>query len=574
VYEAAVRPGRLTAVRRTDVQGRAARTTSPEHITVKQTTPVRKTTRLKQMIQRPELAFLMEAHNGLSAKVAEEAGFEGIWGSGLSISAALGVRDHNEASWTQVLEVGEFMSDATTVPMLLDGDTGYGDFNTLRRVIRKLEQRGVAGVCIEDKLFPKTNSFIRGAAQPLAGIDEFAGKIKAGKDAQWDEDFVIVARVEAFIAGWGLEEAMKRAEAYRLAGADAILMHSALRSPVEILAFLKEWGNRLPVVIVPTKYYQTPTEVFREAGVSTIIWANHLMRSSLAAMQATAKQIAADQSLINVEERVAPLQEVFRIQGEGELEAAEKRYLPKHGRATKAIVLAASQGAELGELTRERPKAMVDIAGKPLLGRVLEAYRAVGIKDLSVVRGYQKAAVNLPNVRYFDNDAFAATQEVSSLAAAAEALDGDVIVSYGDVLFKKYIAQELTEADDDIVVVVDSNWQDSRNRGRNADFVVCSEEHSRKSFYNTVTVKSFRPAQGEAVHGEWTGIVKFSKKGAGIVRDKLTALAAEPQTLASLKMPDLLQRLVQDGHAVRVIYTTGHWLDVDSVEDVLMGAQF
>jgi len=142
------------------------------------------------------------------------------------------------------------------------------------------------------------------------------------------------------------------------------------------------------------------------------------------------------------------------------------------------------------------------------------------------------------------------------------------------VLFKKYIAQELTEADDDIVVVVDSNWQDSRNRGRNADFVVCSEEHSRKSFYNTVTVKSFRPAQGEAVHGEWTGIVKFSKKGAGVVRDKLAALAAEPQTLASLKMPDLLQRLVQDGHAVRVIYTTGHWLDVDSVEDVLMGAQF
>ena len=176
---------------------------------------VRKTTQLKRMIQRPELAFLMEAHNGLSAKVAEEAGFEGIWGSGLSISAALGVRDHNEASWTQVLEVVEFMADATKVPILLDGDTGYGDFNTMQRVIRKLESRGVAGVCIEDKIFPKTNSFIRGAGQPLAAIDEFAGKIKAGKDAQRDDDFVIVARVEAFIAGWGFEEAMRRAEARR-----------------------------------------------------------------------------------------------------------------------------------------------------------------------------------------------------------------------------------------------------------------------------------------------------------------------------------------------------------------------
>src|ERR1700757_565473 len=115
----------------------------------------KKTTRLKRMIQSPELSFLMEAHNGLSAKVAEEAGFEGIWGSGLSISAALGVRDNNEASWTQVLEVVEFMSDATCVPILLDGDTGYGNFNNVRLLIRKLEQRGVAGVGPEGEQFPQ-----------------------------------------------------------------------------------------------------------------------------------------------------------------------------------------------------------------------------------------------------------------------------------------------------------------------------------------------------------------------------------------------------------------------------------
>src|SRR5882672_4584301 len=132
------------------------------------------------MLKGDGLHFLMEAHNGLSAKVAEEAGFDGIWGSGLSISAALGVRDNNEASWTQVLEVVEFMSDATKVPILLDGDTGYGNFNSMRRLVAKLEQRGVAGVCIEDKIFPKTNSFIRGSAQPLAEIEEFCGKIRAG----------------------------------------------------------------------------------------------------------------------------------------------------------------------------------------------------------------------------------------------------------------------------------------------------------------------------------------------------------------------------------------------------------
>src|SRR3954467_11385932 len=230
--------------------------------------PNRTTTRLRDLITRRELSFLMEAHNGLSAKIAEEAGFEGIWASGLSISASLGVRDNNEASWTQILEVAEFMVDATTIPILLDGDTGYGNFNSMRRLVRKLEQRGIAGVCIEDKVFPKTNSFVRSGSQALADIDEFAGKIKAGKDAQADDDFVLVARVEALVAGWGLAEALRRAEAYRAAGADAILIHSALRSPEEILAFKKEWSDRAPVVIVPTKYYRTPTEVFREHGFS------------------------------------------------------------------------------------------------------------------------------------------------------------------------------------------------------------------------------------------------------------------------------------------------------------------
>ena len=124
------------------------------------------------MLGSLELEFLMEAHNGLSARIVEQSGFKGIWASGLSISASFGVRDNNEASWTQVLEMAEFMSDCTAIPILLDGDTGYGNFNNLRRLVRKLEQRDIAGVCIEDKLFPKTNSFLS-EFQPLAGIDEF-----------------------------------------------------------------------------------------------------------------------------------------------------------------------------------------------------------------------------------------------------------------------------------------------------------------------------------------------------------------------------------------------------------------
>src|SRR6267378_742141 len=148
----------------------------------------KKTTQFKRLLHSAKLEFLMEAHNGLAARLVEEAGFGGIWASGLALSAALGVRDSNEASWTQVLDALEFMSDAARIPILVDGDTGYGNFNNLRRLVRKLEQRGIAGVCVEDKVFPKTNSFLHGTSQALADIDEFAGRIKAGKDAQHSPD--------------------------------------------------------------------------------------------------------------------------------------------------------------------------------------------------------------------------------------------------------------------------------------------------------------------------------------------------------------------------------------------------
>jgi phosphoenolpyruvate phosphomutase len=198
----------------------------------------------------------------------------------------------------------------------------------VRRLIQKLEQRDVAAACIEDKLFPKTNSFL-GERQVLADTEEFVGKIKAAKDTQTDPDFCLVARVEALIAGWGLDEALRRAEAYCDAGADAILMHSKKDTAEEIFAFMAAWGNRAPVVIVPTMYYATPTEEFEAAGVSLIIWANHLIRASVSAMQDTARQIHEERSLQSVEPKVVSVKEIFRLQNVSELSEAESRYLPR-----------------------------------------------------------------------------------------------------------------------------------------------------------------------------------------------------------------------------------------------------
>ena len=286
-----------------------------------------KTTQLKNLILSKQLEFFMEAHNGLSAKIVEETGFKAIWASGLTIATSLAVRDNNGASWTQVVEICEFMSDATSIPILMDADTGYGNFNNVRRLVKKIEQRDIAGLCLEDKIFPKINSFLNGQTQKLADLNEMAGKIKCAKDTQNNPDFVVVARTEAFITEQGLSEVLKRAEAYRQAGADAILVHSKCSTCAEIDSFMQEWGNRHPIILVPTKYYTTTTEHFRQIGASVIIWANQNLRSAITEMQKMCYRIFCDQSLINIENDISSIKEVFRLQDVNELMAAEKKYL-------------------------------------------------------------------------------------------------------------------------------------------------------------------------------------------------------------------------------------------------------
>lgn len=277
------------------------------------------------LLQSKKITYIMEAHNGLSAKIVEQAGFPGIWASGLAISASLGHRDCNEISWTQLVDVLEFMSEATTIPILVDGDTGFGNFNNVRELVKKLCAREIAGVCLEDKIFPKTNSFIA-RNQELADIGEFCGKIKAAKDTQVDCDFCVIARTEAFIAGLGVEEALKRAFAYKEAGADAILVHSKKSTAEDIEDFCTEWDYSIPLVIVPTKYYRTPVKVFERLDISLVIWANHNLRACIYYMQRICRQIQEQQSSKNIEEGIASLSEIFELMNESELEEAEKKY--------------------------------------------------------------------------------------------------------------------------------------------------------------------------------------------------------------------------------------------------------
>ena len=537
---------------------------------VKQT----RTAQLRQMLQSAELEFLMEAHNGLSARIVREAGFKGIWASGLSISAQFGVRDNNEASWTQVVDMLEFMVDASDLPILLDGDTGYGNFNNMRRLVRKLEQRGIAGVCIEDKQFPKTNSFLNGERQPLADIEEFVGKIAAGKDTQQDANFSVVARVEALIAGWDMGEAMRRAEAYRLAGADAILIHSKLSKPDEILTFAREWARRSPLVIVPTRYYSTPTGVFREAGISMVIWANHLVRAAASAMQSIAKEIFQSQTLVNVEDRIAPVNEIFRLQDADEYSAAEKFYLSASSGARAAVVLAATRGRGLEAMTTDRPKVMLPIAGKPLLRWLVDGFKKENINDITVVGGYRADVIDTAGIKLVINDRYAETGELASLACATESLDSDAVISYGDLLFRSYVLRDLMECKADFSVVVDSLTADVGNHTVR-DFAYCTRSDDRGLFGKPVLLErvtnSVDPRQ--APHGRWIGMLNVSRKGLVRLKTQLALLRARAD-FDALDMPTLLDALIADGAAIEVLYVHGHWRGVNDLEDLRSAVDF
>jgi phosphoenolpyruvate phosphomutase len=529
---------------------------------------------LRQMLQSAELEFLMEAHNGLSARIVREAGFKGIWASGLSISAQFGVRDNNEASWTQVVDMLEFMADASDLPILLDGDTGYGNFNNMRRLVRKLEQRGIAGVCIEDKQFPKTNSFLNAERQPLADMEEFVGKIAAGKDTQQDPAFCIIARVEALIAGWGMEEALRRAEAYRLAGADAILIHSKLSKPDEIVTFAREWGRRSPLVIVPTRYYSTPTDVFRQAGISTVIWANHLLRSAASAMQSVAKEIFDSQTLVNVEDRIAPVNEIFRLQDAEEYSAAERIYLAGTGPARAAVVLAATRGRGLEAITVDRPKVMLPIAGKPLLRWLVDGFKKQNINDITVVGGYRADAIDTSGINLVVNERYAETGELTSLACALESLDSDAVIAYGDLLFRSYVLRNLVESKAEFTVVVDSLMAGNSNHTVR-DFAYCSRGDDRGLFGSPVLLERISgSAEAErSPHGRWIGMLNVSRNGLAMLKSVLSTLRTGTG-FDSMDMPALLNALIAAGAAIEVLYVHGHWRGVNDFEDLRQAVDF
>jgi phosphoenolpyruvate phosphomutase len=283
--------------------------------------------RLRRELSGPEPCQLMGAHDGLSARIAVDAGFTALWASGLCMSTALGIRDCDEASWTELLDIGASIVSATSAPVLVDGDAGYGNFNIARRFARRAERLGAAGVCFEDKRFPKMNSFF-GDEHALSSIQESCGKIAACKEGQEDPSFVVVARTEALVAGRSIDEALERAQAYVDAGADAVFVHSRKSSAVEIEAFMAQWDAQVPVIVAPTTYPLMTLAEFQRMGVSGVIWANQSLRASFAAMRAVCRQVRTAGSVAGLDGQVASLAEMFELLGYDQLVEDAQRYAP------------------------------------------------------------------------------------------------------------------------------------------------------------------------------------------------------------------------------------------------------
>jgi phosphoenolpyruvate phosphomutase len=374
-----------------------------------------------------------------------------------------------------------------------------------------------------------------------------------------------------------MEEALKRAEAYHQAGADGILIHSKRRDATEILAFMEEWANRAPVLIVPTTYYKTPTEEFRKAQISVVIWANHNVRASIAAMREVSRRIHREQFLGSVENEIATVEDIFGLAQNAELAEAEKRYLPVTKSGPRAIVLAASRGSGLGGLTEHMPKCMIDVRGQPLLRRMIATFNEEKIREITVVRGYKKETVNLPSVDYVDNDQYLMTGEAATLAAAEKYLKGECLIAYGDILFRHYMLSQLIATEGDVVLAVDALWRerDPDPKSHVRDLVQTNRPFTHDYLEDDVVslVKIGRDLEAGEIHGEWIGLTKLSESGALQVKAVLAEMRADG-SLEKADLGTLFMRLVANGTDIRVLFTTGRWLDIDDPTDLENAQRF
>jgi phosphoenolpyruvate phosphomutase len=274
---------------------------------------VNKIKRLRQMLSSPKtIVRAAGAHDGMSARLVEKSRMDAVWASSLEISTSYGVPDTNILSMKQYLERTMEMQQATSLPIIADCSIGYKDNDNIFEMIRQYAAAGIAAVTIEEKKLPRFNSLIH-KRQKLLCKEEFAETIRKIKKVK-GVNMLLIARVEAFIAGKGLQEALARSLAYAQAGADAILIHSRLPQPDEIRKFTAHWNNQTPLAVIPTTYYKVTLKELKDMGIKMVIYANHGIRAAAKATESVLRNIIEDGGSASVEGKIASLDEIFKLQ--------------------------------------------------------------------------------------------------------------------------------------------------------------------------------------------------------------------------------------------------------------------
>jgi phosphoenolpyruvate phosphomutase len=268
---------------------------------------------LTRMLAQDRLVRAVGAHNGLTARLVELAGFDAVWASGLELSASYGLPDASLLTMTQLLDAAEAMDAATTIPVIADCDTGFGGPLNVAHMVRSYQRRGISAVCIEDKVFPKMNSFAP-VIHRLLPVEAFAEKIRVAVGTRQPGRLVVLARTEALVAGYGVGEALTRARAYAAAGADAILVHSKSTGPDQVLEFAEAWDLPTPLVAVPTTYPQASEDLLHAAGFRVVIYANQGLRSMVRGAMRTLHELHEARCAKAVEDEICTLDEIFALQ--------------------------------------------------------------------------------------------------------------------------------------------------------------------------------------------------------------------------------------------------------------------
>jgi phosphoenolpyruvate phosphomutase len=531
--------------------------------------------RLRQSLPEHPVLLAAGAHDALSAKLAEEAGFDAVWASGFGISAVQAVPDANILTLTETLDAVRRICDAVAIPVVADCDNGYGNAINVMRTVTEFERAGAAGICIEDNEFPKRCSFYAGVRRDLVAPEEHARKVEAAVAARRSRDFAVIARTEALIAGMGLDEAMLRARMYADAGADAVLVHSKSKDFGELAEFGARWESSVPLVAVPTTYPGVTVAELAAKGFRLAIFANQPLRAAIVAIRDCLIRMREARSIAAVEPDIVPLDEVYRLVGVPELKANEKRFLFAGPEPPRAVILAAGTDTQTPLPDQDAPRVMLEVKGKTILERQVESLHAAGIRDVTVVRGYKKAQVRVGGARLVDNDRYAETGELYSLFRADDALGGPVVVLYGDIVFDQRVLEQLLGTSADVAVVVDRAFPDLLRAGHAAptgDLVVTDTPMAGRRWVapegGSRVLRIGPDVVPEEAHGEFIGLAAFSAIGAARLREVRAELVAQrAEGLERASLTHALQAMIDRGSAVTAVEIHKGWMEIESFDD-------